>query len=124
MKNTSLLLFVMLLCSFMGCTNGANQATDNLVEGGIYVSKNDEGTYRVSKILVLDEQAAHVRMYDNEFKTKPVDVSTADLKFLIGHAPMAREGFLLGQPELLKVEKVSEQELEGYKIYLDAMQNQ
>lgn len=125
MKNISKLLsivgvFVMIGCSSTGSENKAN----DLVIGGLYISQNEDGSFGVSKILALDEFAVHVRMYSDEFETKPSDLNSTDLTFLIGHAPMAKEGFLLDKPELLKVEKVSEEELEGYNYYLDAMMNQ
>lgn len=108
-----------------GCSNKETKKENNdLVTGGLYISQNEDGSYGVSKILALDEFAVHVRFYSNKFETKPSDLNSSNLKFLIGHAPMAKEGFLLDKPELLKVEKVSEEELEGYNYYLDAMKNQ
>ncbi|WP_282089769.1 hypothetical protein [Aquimarina algiphila] len=103
---------------------GCSEKSNDLVVGGLYITQNDNGFYSVSKILALDEFAAHIRMYSDEFKTKPNDLNSADLNFLIGHAPMAKEGFLMDKPVLLKVEKVSKEELEGYNYYLDAMKNQ
>ncbi len=119
---TILVLLLGLLIS--SCTNNSSKnEADNLVVGGLYISQNDDGSFGASKILALDEFAVHVRMYSDEFETKPEDLNSADLNFLIGHAPMGKTGFLLDQPELLKVEKVSEEELEGYHLYLDAMKN-
>jgi hypothetical protein len=107
------------------CSNNSSEnKSDDLAVGGLYLFLNDDGSYDVSKVLAVDEFAVHVRLYSDKFETKPKDLNSADLKFLIGHAPMAKEGFLEGQPELLKVEKVSEEELEGYNYYLDEMNNQ
>ena len=39
----------------------------------------------------------------------------------IGHFPIAREGFFDDNPVLIKVVPVKDEELEGYKLYLEAM---
>jgi hypothetical protein len=97
-------------------------STKFLQAGGLYLTQNEDSTWSVTKILVLDDFAAHIRMYSDTFKTKPADLHSKDLHVLIGHAPMDRDGFLLDKPEILKVEPVMEEELEGYKLYLEAMQ--
>ena len=80
------------------------------------------GKYVITKVLALDDFAVHARFYNEEFTDLPDTVSSDDLTFLIGHAPMAREGFMKDEePILITVENVSEKELEGYKLYLDAM---
>ena len=115
------LIAIIILIMSTSCSNSSSTAESNeLVVGGLYVSQNEEGTFQVSKILALDNYAVHVRLYSDEFQTQPTDINSADLSFLIGHAPLAKEGFLLDKPELLKVEEVSEKELEGYKYYLEA----
>ena len=90
-----------------------------MVVGGLYTSHNEDGSYGISKIIALDDFAVHIRMYSNKFDTKPdKNLNSKELKSFIGHVPMAKEGFLLDSPELLKVEEVTEPELEGYKYYL------
>jgi len=125
MRNYFKLVAIIIAFVMTGCSNtGAENKAEELVVGGLYISQNEDGSYGVSKVLALDDFAVHIRMYSDEFETKPTDLNSADLDFFIGHAPMAKEGFLLDKPELLKVEKVSEEELEGYNYYLDAMENQ
>jgi hypothetical protein len=97
-------------------------SADGLKAGGLYLSQNADSTWSVTKVLVLDNFAAHIRMYSDTFKTKPADVNSKDLNVFIGHAPLDRKGFLIDKPELLKVEPVKDEELEGYKMYLEAMQ--
>jgi hypothetical protein len=41
--------------------------------------------------------------------------------FGIGHYPLAKEGFFADKPTLIKVMPVKEEELDGYKLYLEAM---
>ena len=84
--------------------------------------KNKDNTFYLTKILVLDDFAVHLRTYRDTFKTKPININSENLKILIGHAPLDINGFLLDKPELLKAEDVKESELEGYKMYLEAME--
>lgn len=100
----------------------ATGETNDLKVGGLYISKNKDNTFYVSKILALDDFAVHLCTYSDTFKTKPTDINSENLKILIGHAPLDINSFLLDKPELLKVEEVKESESEGYKIYLEAMQ--
>jgi hypothetical protein len=72
----------------------------------------------------------HLRSYANKFREQPKEVDPASLTlgglndpagFGIGHFPLAKEGFWKDSPVLIKVEPVREDELEGYKLYLEAM---
>lgn len=119
------LVVIMGICLMVGCaTTGPGNDANELVVGGLYVTPNENGSFGVSKILAMDESTVHLRMYAEEFEQKPDELKSAALSAFIGHAPLAKEGFLLEQPELVTVEKVSEEELEGYKYYLEAMENQ
>ena len=98
--------------------------------GGLYATRDDDGSWRVMKVLVLDDHAVHLRAYANKFPQQPTDVDPAVLTLGgvkdggglgIGHFPVAREGFWKDNPVLIKVVPVKEDELEGYKIYLEAM---
>jgi len=89
--------------------------------GGLYAIKEKDGSYYICKILVLDDFAVHLRTYGNKFAKKPTQANSDTLQIIIGHAPIDKNGFLIDNPELLKVEKTKDSELEGYKIYLEAM---
>jgi hypothetical protein len=119
-----LFFFIIVLHS---CKNDSTEASFNqkpeLQIGGIYASKDKDGSYYVVKILAIDDFAVHLRTYGNKFKNKPSDISSDTLKATIGHAPIDKIGFLTEKPLLIKVEEIKESELEGYKIYLEAMQN-
>ncbi len=93
---------------------------DEIKVGGLYTFYYDS-SYMVSKVLVSDDYAVHIRTYSNKFITEPTDLSSDTLHIMIGHAPMDPQGFLADHPKLIKVEKVNESELEGYRMYLDAM---
>lgn len=119
------LFFVHTSCNEKQNSNNRDSAssdqTSDLKVGGLYILKNKDNTYYLTKVLVIDDFAIHIRTYKQIFKTKPIDVNSDTLKFLIGHAPLDKTGFLIDKPELLKVEKVKDSELEGYKMYLEAM---
>ena len=120
------------ICAFLGCDAATSRpVSENVVQeqpetmqltaGGIYASQDDDGKYTLSKILALDDLTVHARFYKERFDSLPAEISSKDLSFLIGHAPVAREGFLLEHRELVVVEPVSDAELEGYRMYLEAM---
>jgi len=98
--------------------------------GGLYTSQYDDGKWHVSKVLAFDGEIVHVRMYANTFADQPqsLDPTTLTLGsvggsggFGIGHAPIAKEGFLGEKHYLVMVAPVTSDELEGYRYYLDAM---
>jgi hypothetical protein len=95
--------------------------TGDIKVDGLYLLKNNNNSYYITKVLVLDDYTVHLRTYRDTFQTKPADINSENLKVLIGHAPLDKDGFLLDNPELIKAEQVKETELEGYKIYLEAM---
>jgi len=93
----------------------------DLKVGGVYSTKQKDGTFSISKILAIDDFSVHVRMYSNKFIEVPKEVSTDSLMIFIGHSPLDKQGFLLDSPILLKVEPVQKAELDGYKQYLKDM---
>lgn len=88
--------------------------------GGIYATPEKDGTWRIVRVLALDEHAVHLRSYTDKFTEQPKDVDLAKLEWFIGHMPLAREGFEKEQRVLIKVVPVAEEELEGYRYYLEA----
>ncbi|AUC81862.1 hypothetical protein [Lacinutrix sp. Bg11-31] len=123
MKTTSIVIIIIILLISILVVYKYKSKTKkpkSLKTGGLYTLQSKDGTYGVTKILALDDFTVHARMYSNTFNTKPTKINSSELKFSIGHAPMAREGFLKDKQELLKVEKVHESELEGYHYYLKA----
>lgn len=120
------LILLSTLIFLVGCKT---QETDNdmtsqneLRAGAVIAKQDEEGKYTITKILVLDDSAVHVRFYNETFTEVPSKLSTKDLTYMIGHAPLSRAGFEKEERHLITVEDVSESELEGYRIYLEAMQ--
>jgi hypothetical protein len=121
-----LLYFVLLGCSLCSCDSGQSKQDSSkavmntdLKVGGLYIIRDKDSSFHAVKILVLDDDAVHMRAYSNSFKTEPKELSSDSLDILLGHAPVSKEGFLADNPKLIKVEDVKDEELEGYKLYLE-----
>ena len=102
-----------------------------LREGGIYYARNDDGTFSVLKILKLDDGGVHLRQYSNVWPAPPVSVDEATLymagmdrkpdeKLGMGHMPVSTKNFAGWNTKFVQQSSVSEQELEGYKMWLEA----
>jgi hypothetical protein len=89
--------------------------------GGVYATPDKDGSWTIVRVLALDEHTVHLRSYTDRFAEQPKDVDLAKLKWFIGHMPLAREGFEKERTLLIKVVPVADEELEGYKLYLQAM---
>jgi hypothetical protein len=122
-------LIVVSGCSKEGSVPVA-QDNKTIQVGGLYATQDRDGSWRVMKVLAVDDHAVHLRSYANKFPEQPKDVDPAKLTlgglndpagFGIGHFPLAKEGFFKDNPVLIKVVPVSEDELEGYQLYLEAM---
>ena len=94
--------------------------------GGLYSVANGNGKFGVVKILVLEPDAVHVRIYKQTFQTRPASVDSQSLTlggiddkdgFSIGHAPLSRTTFAAWQPVFLSQQSVSDKELDGYKLW-------
>lgn len=97
-----------------------------LKAGALYSVNDGEGFYRVAKILVLDEQGVHIRLYKNKWKERPatVDVSTLSMGsiddpegFGMGHLPLSRKAFTAWQPMFVQDGTVANEELDGYQMW-------
>jgi hypothetical protein len=117
----------LIVIAVVGCSR--RNTTEVIVVGGLYASKSEDGSFRVSKVLAVDESAVHVRIYKNKFSALPQNLDTSTLSlgkvgdpdgFGIGHAPIAKEGWLASQV-FLKKEPVRDEELQGYQYYLEEM---
>jgi hypothetical protein len=91
--------------------------------GGIY-SVRDKHGYGVVKILVVDPEIVHIRLYKNTFSERPVQIDPSRLSvgtindpdgFGMGHLPISRNEFQSWDPALIMQSKVTPDELEGYE---------
>jgi hypothetical protein len=96
------------------------------IVGGLYASREDNGLYRVVKVLAVDDFAVHLRSYADRFEGLPSGVASSQLSlgflgpphgFGIGHFPLALEGFREDDRVLVGQEPVQDDELDGYRIW-------
>ncbi len=98
---------------------------DDIVVGGLYATRDEDGSYGIMKVLVVDENAVHLRSYATRFKELPAEVRSPELSmdgpegFGIGHFPLAREEFDREEPMLVGRESVDDDELDGHRIWLN-----
>ncbi|MEM1084214.1 MAG: hypothetical protein AAGI48_08830 [Verrucomicrobiota bacterium] len=118
------LLILAALLPLIGC-----QQAKKMQAGGLYSIDDGEGRYQVAKILVLDNETVHIRIYKNTWEERPISIDRSTLSlgtihdedgFGIGHLPISAGEFENWNPALLQIEKVSEEELEGYRMWQDA----
>ena len=120
-----LILLVGLLSFLTGCSRS------RFVEGGIYCTPAEQGGYSVLKILKIDDQGVHVRLYSNRFATPPrkIDESTLYIAGMgrkpneplgMGHAPISKKSFDGWKATFVQQSTVTEEELAGYKMWLEA----
>ncbi|NJK27498.1 MAG: hypothetical protein HC925_01535 [Coleofasciculaceae cyanobacterium SM2_3_26] len=94
--------------------------------GGIYSVDNRDGTYSLVKLLVVDPIAVHVCVYKERFPSRPTVADIESLKpglmgdlngIGMGHIPLSYGSFAEWRPKLITLSEVSDEELEGYKIW-------
>lgn len=117
-----LLIALFMLSILPSCGSDAGE----IRPGSICTVENGDGTFGVVKVLVIDENEAHVKIYANDYDTRPeiIDVSTLtmgsitdDAGFGIGHVPLERKGFDDWKPKQAAFEAVAPEELEGYELW-------
>ena len=99
---------------------------DSIKAGAICTVEDGDGKFGIIKVLVMEPEIAHIKIYKNKFATRPskIDLKTLSMGsindkdgFGIGHTPLSRKGFEEWKPVVIANEKVSEEELEGYRIW-------
>ena len=117
-----ILIFVSLFTFLSGC------ARKEPVEGGIYYTRSERGDFTVLKVLKVDDRGVHVRLYSNRFPEPPthIDESTLyiagldrrpDEELGMGHLPLLKQSFAGWRAKFIQKSKVSEEELDGYRIW-------
>ena len=96
-------------------------ATVSFQVGGIYSTDDGGGRYGVVKLLAHEDGICHVRLYKQQFSTRPatLDLSTlslgraGELDFGIGHLPIREAEFLHWQPVIVATSSVTPEEQEA-----------
>ena len=105
-----------------------NEAQSQLFEGGYY-SIADGASFSIAKILKLDPDKVHVRIYKQHFPQRPRSIDPAALTlgtiddedgFGMGHLPLRLESFMERHPRFLTYTAVEPGELEGYNMWKEA----
>jgi hypothetical protein len=115
-------LFIFVIVIIYSCYNQEKK----LKAGAICTVEDGDGKFGVVKILVLDDEIAHIRIYKNEYNQRPISIDLKTLSlgsindkdgFGVGHTPLDRKGFENWKPVVITYEEVNKEELEGYEIW-------
>jgi len=88
-----------------------------LIEGGVYAQKQRVLRWAVFKVLKLDAEVAHLRLYKQTFWRRPTAQAIPGLDWSLGHFPIARPNVEGWRVHLLAQVPVSSEELQGYEIW-------
>ncbi|HYX53882.1 MAG TPA: hypothetical protein VE783_10565 [Candidatus Limnocylindrales bacterium] len=100
-------------------------APAELFEGGYY-SIQDGEVFAVAKVLRLETEIVHVRIYKQKFQQRPRAIDPAQLTlgtihdtdgFGMGHLPLRMTTFKNSEPQFLTYAEVLTTELEGYNMW-------
>jgi hypothetical protein len=103
-------------------------APSELFEGAYY-SILDGESFSVAKVLKLEQEIVHVRIYKQHFSQRPRSIDPAALTlgtihdkdgFGMGHLPLRLATFLNSEPIFLTHAEVTPQELEGYNLWKES----
>jgi len=96
---------------------------------GQLVSVIAEDGIAVAKLLVIDRQGVHMRLYAQRFPARPTQEDlppldtaplTPETPFSIGHMPLTYRSFAAWLPEVICGSSVTQEELEGYRMWQEA----
>jgi hypothetical protein len=104
----------------------ASRSGADWVEGGLYLVEAEGGGFSVVKILKLEDEGVHVRVYSNRFDVAPGEIDEGSLHVAgvnrdsgvppgVGHLPLATDSFTAWTPRYVKTVSVDVSELDGYR---------
>jgi hypothetical protein len=114
--------------SSMSDSLSPRNAPSELFEGAYY-SIIDGDVFRIAKVLKLEPEIVHVRIYKQHFPQRPRSIDPAALTlgtihdkdgFGMGHLPLRLATFLNSEPIFLTHAEVTPDELEGYNHWKEA----
>ncbi|HEU4416322.1 MAG TPA: hypothetical protein VFT65_16155 [Candidatus Angelobacter sp.] len=112
----------------MTFSESTRAAQSELFEGGYY-SIIDGDVFSIAKILKLEADKVHVRIYKQHFPQRPRAIDPGQLTlgtihdkdgFGMGHLPLKLETFAERQPVFLTHAAVTSEELQGYIFWLES----
>lgn len=116
----SLFIFILVLIQ------GRGSKPKKIKAGSICIVNNGDGQFGIVKILVIDDEIVHVKIYKNKYTQPPtaVDISTLSIGsvydedgFGVGHLPVDKKVFDSWSPVAMAFDEVTNDELEGYGIW-------
>ena len=121
------LCIAVVLIALIGTACGIHE--DRWEAGALYSIGLGDGTFGVAKVLALDPGIVSIRMYKQTFPQRPKAVDPATLTlgkvddedgFGIGHLPLEAREFAFWFPVFVSQGTVSEEELEGYRMWMES----
>ena len=112
----------------MADSASTRNAPSELFEGAYY-SIIDGETFSIAKVLKLEPQIVHVRIYKQHFSQRPRSIDPAVLTlgtihdkdgFGMGHLPLRLATFMDSEPMFLTHAEVKPEELEGYNLWKES----
>lgn len=109
----------------MANSASTRNAPSELFEGAYY-SIADGEEFSIARVLKLEPEIVHVRIYKQNFSQRLRSIDPAVLTrgtihdkdgFGMGHLPLRLATFLNSEPEFLMHAEVTPQELEGYNLW-------
>jgi len=103
-------------------------APSELFEGAYYSIIDDE-TFSIVKVLKLEAEIVHVRIYKQHFPQRPRSIDPAALTlgtihdkdgFGMGHLPLRLATFMESEPIFLTHAELKPEELEGYNLWKES----
>ena len=101
-------------------------APSELFEGAYY-SIIDGETFSVAKVLKLEPEIVHVRIYKQHFQQRPRSIDPAALtlgtihdKDGMGHLPLRLATFMESEPIFLTHAELKPEELDGYNLWKES----
>ena len=103
--------------------------SDSIAAGVLYSVDTGKGYFQVAKVLAVTKMGVHIRLYKNQFQSRPTSVDLGSLKlgkiqdkdgFGIGHLPLTHRAFAEWRPEYMALSTVQPDELDGYREWESA----
>ena len=96
--------------------------------GSICTLEDGDGKFGIVKVLVIEDEIIHLKIYKNKYDKRPskIDLRTLSIGSMhdkdgvgVGHSPFDKIGFYGWKPVEIAFETVTKDDLIGYEIWKD-----